>query len=79
MKSFFANAGIGAIVALSGTYAYNGDSDRALALLVAAIGIYQLHKIERHLFHQTVLMVQEDDQAEYPDHPPYAIESEDDE
>lgn len=76
MKSFLANVGIGALFALSGIYAYHNDSDRALVLLVSAIAIYQLHRIEQHVFDQTALMVQDDaeDDIEYPHHPPYPIE-----
>ena len=81
MKSFLANVGIGGLVALSGSYAYHNDSDRALALLVSAVVVYQLHRIERHVFNQTALMVQdelEDDEEDYPHHPPYAIDTSDD-
>lgn len=80
MKSFLANVGIGALFALSGVYAYHNDSDRALALLVAAIVTYQLHRIEQHVFNQTALMVQDemDDSGDYPNHPPYPIDTEDD-
>lgn len=79
MKSFLANVGIGALFALSGVYAYHNDSDRALALFVAAVVVYQLHRIEQHVFNQTALMVQNemDDSDEYPDHPPYPIDMDD--
>jgi hypothetical protein len=76
MKSFFTVLAVSTLTGL-GAFQASNSFNTALALWVASVVIYLLHRIEQHLFHQTVLMVQDEegiDEDSIMEHPPYPIE-----
>lgn len=78
MKSFFTVLAVSTLTGL-GAFQASNSFNTAIALWVASVVIYLLHRIEQHLFHQTVLMIQDEDDDDDStesilEHPPYPIE-----
>ena len=74
MTDFFANSaflGLGVWAIFSGRENFQSGVEIACA----AVGLILLHKIEGHLYNQTVLMVaDEGDEVEYQEHPDFPLD-----
>jgi len=67
MTDFFANcAFLG--VAVFAVLQFQQDFQKSIAITAFGVVILLLHKIEKHLFSQTVLMSQDDEEVEYQAH-----------
>lgn len=74
MTDFFANSaflGIGTFAVLQIT----DNPEKSVIISILGVAILLLHKIERHLYNQTVLMVADDEvEEEYPQHPDFPLD-----
>lgn len=74
MTDFFANSaflGIGVFA----IFLISDSPEKSVLISILGVAILLLHKIEGHLYNQTVLMVaDESDEVEYQEHPDFPLD-----